>query len=104
MDEKNGICFQNPSKLTNFARSVYFDWIAFGLSVFYVIVLAFDRYQRSEGVAHAIQIIDFVCAVLFVIETALRLHSQRRSFLLNLWNFYDSVTVILLFFGELKPS
>lgn len=93
--------FQNASKLAEFARTVYFDWIAFTVSVIYIITLAFDRYEIVENASNIINYIDYICAILFVVETALRLHSQRRAFLLNLWNFYDSITVILLFIGEL---
>lgn len=98
---KRYLNFQNSSKLAEFARTIYFDWIAFIVSVIYIITLACDRYQIAENASNLINYIDYICALLFVIETALRLHSQRRAFLLNLWNFYDSVTVILLFIGEL---
>ncbi|XP_031630611.1 sodium channel protein para-like [Contarinia nasturtii] len=84
------------SKLAMLARNQYFDCVAFAICLFYIISLAFDQYQISEKYANTIQYIDLVCAVLFMIETALRLNSLRRIFLLSFWNFYDSVTVILL--------
>lgn len=58
--------------------------------------------EKCETCVTTIQYIDNVCAILFIIETALRLHSLRRTFLLSFWNFYDAVTVILLLIGQLN--
>lgn len=54
----------------------------------------------SEKSANILQYIDFACAILFIGETALRLHSLQREFLLSFWNFFDAVTVILLLIGK----
>lgn len=94
------IIFQNSSKLAEFVRTIYFDWIAFVFCVIYIITLAFDHYHIAENISNILNYIEFVCALLFIAETALRFHAQRRLFLLNLWNFYDAVTVILLVIGE----
>lgn len=94
---------QATSKLVRFTTSEYFDQIAFVLCVAYIVVLACDQYSISEKTATIIHYLDFVFGILFIIETALRLHAMRRSFLLNLWNFYDAVTVILLIIGKYKP-
>lgn len=83
-----------------FGRTVYFDWIAFGVNVVYITVLAFDHYLMIEKLAGIIHYVDFVCAILFIIETAIRLHSLRRNFLLQFWNFFDAVSVILVLIGE----
>lgn len=57
-----------------------------------------------EAESNIIQYIDHICGVLFIAETALRIHSLRRAFFLNLWNFYDAITVIILIIGEIQPQ
>lgn len=86
------------------ARNQYFDCVAFAICLFYIISLGCDRFQIEVKYKNILQSIDMMCAVLLVIETALRLHSLRRMFLLNFWNFYDSVTVILQLIGKLERN
>lgn len=82
------------------ARKPLFDWVAFVICVAYIVSLAFDYYMISEKMAKILQSIDFGCAILFIAETAIRLHSLRRKFLLSFWNFFDAVTVIFLLIGK----
>ncbi|XP_055311841.1 sodium channel protein para-like [Sitodiplosis mosellana] len=84
------------SKLAMLARNPYFDWVAFTICVFYMLALALDQYALDEVYANILQYIYLVCAILFIIETALRLHSLRRIFLMSFWNFFDAVTVTLV--------
>lgn len=86
--------------MSNYGKSVYLEWIACVLCLLYIIALSFDHLTMTEKEAEILHYIDFVFAVLFVIETAIRFHSLRRSFLSNLWNFYDSIVTILLLIGK----
>lgn len=99
------VYFQTSSKWATMARSPYFDWVAFGVCVCFIMSIAFDHYMISENVANIVSHVDFACKILFIIETGLRLHSLRREFLMSFWNFYDAIAVILVLIGELfKPQ
>lgn len=84
--------------MTTLARYKYFDTIAFVICLIYIISQAFDDVDTpAHSVVH---IIDYVTAVLLICETGLRLHSLRHVFLLNFWNFIDTIIVIFLVIGK----
>lgn len=85
--------------MTTLARHKYFETIAFVICLTYIISQAFDDADTPHSVIH---IIDYVTAVLLICETGLRLHSLRHVFLLNFWNFIDTIIVIFLVIGKLS--
>lgn len=54
----------------------------------------------TEKFVQTLHYVDVICGLLFIFETAIRLHALRRKFLLQFWNFYDAVAVILLISGK----
>lgn len=86
--------------MTTFAKHKYFESLAFVICLIYIISQAFDDVERTAHPANIIHLIDYVTAILLIGETALRLHSLRHVFLLNIWNFIDAIIVIFLIIGK----